>query len=159
MQIIHYCFNLIYKKGESGPTNWCSYIGQLWQIYKKAFLIIFCLGLQSLIGSVCWNYFMIHYHVVLETDSIQGGVANHESLVIAQNTILTSSAMWMVCYFWRLVNPQSVTQYQLLTILYNKEIDLILCVQLLGFLPPLLVSAGSFLHLTYATSIIQSAAN
>ena len=66
--------------------------------------------------------------------------------------------MWMVCYFWRLVNPQTVTQYQLLAILYNKEVDLILAVQLLGFLPPVLVSAGSYLHLTYATSLIHSAA-
>lgn len=144
-------------KGESAKLNWCSYIGQLWTIYKKAFLIVLCIGLQSLIASICWNYFMLHYHVVLETDFVPG-MTNPQAVVNTQNTILRSSAMWMVCYFWRLVNPQTVTQYQLLAILYNKEIDMMLCVQLLGFLPPLLLSAGSLLHLSYATSIIQSAA-
>ena len=65
--------------------------------------------------------------------------------------------MWMVCYFWRLVNPQTITQLQLLAILYDKEVDLLLCVQLLGFLPPLLVSAGSYLHLQYAASAVRAA--
>ena len=37
-----------------------------------------------------------------------------------QNEILKSSAMWMVSYFWRLVNPQTMTQYQLLALLYSK---------------------------------------
>ena len=30
--------------------------------------IIVMVGLQSLVSSVLWNYFMINYHVVLETD-------------------------------------------------------------------------------------------
>ena len=66
--------------------------------------------------------------------------------------------MWMVCYFWRLVNPQNVTQVQLLAILYNKESELLLTSQLLGFVPPLIVALGSYIHLTYAAAAVHAAA-
>ena len=66
--------------------------------------------------------------------------------------------MWMICYFWRLINPQNVTQLQLLAILYNKEAELLLNLQLLGFLPPLLVSLSSYVHLQYAAAAVHAAA-
>ena len=65
---------------------------------------------------------------------------------------------------WRLVNPQSLTQYQLLALLYSKECELVrdilggkvvdnffqvICTQLLGYLLIILVAVGSFIrHLT-----------
>ena len=99
---------------------------------------------------------MINYHRVLETN-LEGPV-NMKAVVETQNSILTSSAMWMVSYFWRLINPQNTAQLQLLAILYNKEVDLLLSCQLLGFLPPLLVSAGAYVHLTYAADAVKKAA-
>ena len=109
-------------------------------------------------SSFLWNYFMYHYHLVLETDLYQGEAVNTANILTAQNEILKSSPMWMVCYFWRLVNPQTVTQIHLLAILYNKETDLCIGTQYLGFLPPLIVAFGSYTHLQYASHLIKLAA-
>ena len=63
-----------------------------------------------------------------------------------------------VCYFWRLVNPQLMTQMQLLAVLYGKEADLLQAIPLLGFLPPAMVGVASYIHLQYASQIVWSAA-
>ena len=109
-------------------------------------------------SSFLWNYFMYHYHLILETDLYHGEAVNTVNILIQQNEILKSSPMWMVCYFWRLVNPQTVTQIHLLAILYNKETDLCIGTQYLGFLPPLIVAFGSYTHLQYASHVIKLAA-
>ena len=100
---------------------------------------------------------MINYHRVLETDQFAGDI-NFREVVNTQNDILKSSPMWMVCYFWRLVNPQNLTQLQLLAILYGKEADLLLSIQLLGFLPPVIVGLCSYVHLQLAVSAVRNAA-
>ena len=54
-------------------------------------------GLQSLFSSVLWNYFMVHYHNILETDSLVSEDGHNKvGVAIAQNMVLKSSAMWMV---------------------------------------------------------------
>ena len=87
-----------------------------------------CVGLQFLLSSFLWNHFMFHYHILLETDILfSSNLANINSnaILVTQNQILKSSSMWMVSYFWRLVNPQTMTQYQLLALLYSKECELV----------------------------------
>ena len=49
-------------------------------------------------------------------------------------------------------------QIQLLAILYNKECDLVLNTQLLGFLPSIFVGFGSLTHLHYAQHSVKAAA-
>ena len=142
------------KEEAAAPTS--SLFWRFWLVYRQSLIIVGCVSLQALLTSVLWNYFMINYHAVLETDLT--GPVNQEAVVETQNSILTSSAMWMVSYFWRLINPQNTAQLQLLAILYNKEVDLLLSCQLLGFLPPLLVSAGACVHLTYAADAVKKAA-
>ena len=56
-----------------------------------------------------------YYYLTPGTESV-----NTAAIRDKQNEILKSSAMWMVSYFWRLVNPQTMTQYQLLALLYSK---------------------------------------
>ena len=89
--------------------------------YKKPFLIMLCVGLQFLLSSFLWNHFMFHYHILLETDIL----GNSTAVLVTQNQILKSSSMWIVSYFWRLVNPQTMTQYQLLALLYSRECELV----------------------------------
>jgi len=125
--------------------------------HQRALLIVVAVGLQSLFSSILWNYFMINYHRVLETDQYWGDV-NYEGVVEAQGSILRSSSMWMVCYFWRLVNPQSITQVQLLAILYNREVEILLAVPLIGYLPSALVGLGSYVHLQLAEETVRAAA-
>ena len=47
-----------------------------------------CIGLQALISSVLWNYFMINYHMILETDV--GPQANLQAVLGTQNSIMRS---------------------------------------------------------------------
>ena len=126
--------------------------------YRRPLFILACIAVQFLMSSLFWNYYMYHYHLVLETDLYLGKPVNAAAVLVAQNEILKSSAMWMVCYFWRLVNPQTVTQIHLLAILYNKETELCINTQYLGFLPPLIVCLGSYAHLQYASHVVKLAA-
>ena len=107
------------EKGEATISpDWRGRLQRFWLVYRRSLIIMGCVSLQALMTSIIWNYFVINYHAVLETDV--AGAVNLEAVVETQNSILTSSAMWMVSYFWRLVNPQTMTQYQLLALLYSK---------------------------------------
>ena len=146
------------KGGEAAIRKGClSRLYQFWLNYRRPVIIMMCISLQSFLSSIFWNYFMINYHRVLETDQYAGDI-NFREVVNKQNDILKSSPMWMVCYFWRLVNPQNLTQLQLLAILYGKEADLLLSIQLLGFLPPVIVGLCSYVHLQLAVSAVRNAA-
>ena len=134
-----------------------SRLHHFWLNYRRPIIIMTCISLQSLLSGIFWNYFIINYHTVLETDQFSGKI-NYRELIKAQNDILKSSPMWMVCYFWRLVNPQNITQLQLLAILYGKEAELLLSVQLLGFLPPIIVALGSYMHLHIVVHAVRKAA-
>eukprot|EP00091_Calanus_sinicus_P013880 TRINITY_DN30883_c0_g1_i1.p1 TRINITY_DN30883_c0_g1~~TRINITY_DN30883_c0_g1_i1.p1 ORF type:complete len:165 (-),score=29.18 TRINITY_DN30883_c0_g1_i1:44-514(-) len=115
-------FTFTSRGSEAGVCR--RYFGRLYQFwlnYRRPILIIMCISLQSLVSSILWNYFMISYHTVLETDQYAGDI-NYRQIVKTQSEILKSSPMWMVSYFWRLVNPQNMTQLQLLAILYGKEL-------------------------------------
>ena len=100
-------------------------LSYIWAKYQKPFLIMLCVGLQFLLSSFLWNHFMFNYHVLLETDVLSSDLVNREAILVTQNQILKSSGMWMVSYFWRLVNPQTMTQYQLLALLYSRECELV----------------------------------
>ena len=63
-----------------------------------------------------------------------------------------------VCYFWRLVSPVAMSQLQLVAILYNREVDLLPAIYLLGYLPPAILGLCTALHMEYATSVVSVAA-
>jgi len=140
--------------------NAMSRLYQFWLKYRKPIEIMMLISLQYLLSAVLWNYFIINYHITLETDlqSYFTDGVNYKALAQAQNTAFKSSSMWVICYFWRLVNPQNVTQIQLFAILYNKEVDLLTNVQLLGFIPTILLGFLSYIHLSYVTSVVTYAA-
>ena len=56
------------------------------------------------------------------------------------------------------VDTALAVQVQLLAILYGREAELMVSVQLLGFLPPLIVGLGSYMHLQYAQHAVHVAA-
>ena len=128
-----------------------------WTRYKKPVFTMLVIALQFLFSSCLWNYFMINYNLILETDHY-GEDVNLNAMAKVQNDIFKSSAMWMVAYFWRLVNPQTMTQVQLLALLYNKECDLVLNTQIVGFLSSGIVAFGSYTHLKYASHLVKEAA-
>jgi len=75
--------------------GWLRCLSRFIATHQRALLIVVAVGLQSLFSSILWNYFMINYHRVLETDQYWGEV-NYEGVVEAQGSILRSSSMWMV---------------------------------------------------------------
>jgi len=136
---------------------WVEKFYRWWLTYRSAIIVMTCVGLQSLFSSVIWNYFMINYHRVLETDQYWGDI-NYKGVVDTQAGILRSSSLWIVCYFWRLVNPLMITQIQLLAVLYGREVELLLAVPLIGYLPAAVVGLGSYLHLQLAEDAVRTAA-
>lgn len=63
-------------------------VWRLWLIYRRPLIIVVCIGLQALISSVLWNYFMINYHMILETDV--GPQDNLQAVLETQNSIMRS---------------------------------------------------------------------
>ena len=59
----------------------------MWSQFREPLTIVLCISVQSLIASVFWNYFMIHYNTILETDDLARG-SNISSVLQTQNSIL-----------------------------------------------------------------------
>ena len=68
--------------------------GALQKLWRPL-LVVSMVGLQTLFSSILWNYFMINYHFLLETDNLPGSY--NLTLATKQNQVLKSSGMWMVC--------------------------------------------------------------
>ena len=60
----------------------------------RPLLVVSLVALQTLFSSILWNYFMINYHILLETDRVPG--TYEKTLAGRQNQVLKSSGMWMV---------------------------------------------------------------
>ena len=41
--------------------------------YRRPLAVMVAVGAQFLLSSVLWNFFMFHYHALLETDGIYSG--------------------------------------------------------------------------------------
>ena len=112
--------------------------------------IIACLGAQTLLSSLLWNYSLIEYNDIFDNETFVKTAAQ----AAVQNNMLKSPTMWMVVYFWRFFNPHSWVQFILLAILYNKIFEYVVAVQFLGFLPIGFIGLFSHLYAKYALSSI-----
>ena len=61
-------------------------VWRLWLIYRRPLIIMACIGLQALVSSILWNYFMINYHAVLEIDV--GPETSLKAVLDTQNSII-----------------------------------------------------------------------
>lgn len=118
--------------------------------YQSAIFLFICIACQALFSSMFWNYSLITYHNLLETDMY----AKTSTGVLAQNTTLKSPAMWMIVYFWRILNPHSITQLILVAILYDKAFEYLTFIQYLGYIPIFVIGCTSYLYAKYALSSI-----
>ncbi|TRY76889.1 hypothetical protein TCAL_09230 [Tigriopus californicus] len=117
---------------------------------QPAITLFICIACQALLSSMLWNFSLIKYHNLLETDLY----AKNSSGILAQNTTLKSPAMWMIVYFWRILNPHSITQLILIAILYDKAFEYLTTIQYLGYIPILAIGFASQLYARYALSSI-----
>ena len=62
--------------------------------------------------------------------------------------------MWMIVYFWRLLNPHTLMQFILLSVLYNRTHEYLTSIQFLGFLP-ITVLGGSLLEHWHPDRVVQ----
>ncbi len=46
----------------------------------------------------------------------------------------------MVSYLWRWINPLMLVQYVMVSILYNRALEYLTCVQRMGFIPIVMVA-------------------
>ena len=72
-----------------------------------------------------------------------------------QNHSIKSSTMWMIVYFWRLLNPHTLMQFILLSVLYNRTHDYLTSVQFLGFLPITVLGGCATQHFAISNFLIQ----
>ena len=110
-----------------------------------------CVGLLTVASSALWNYSLITFHNILETDTYVG--TSPERMII-QNEVLKSSSYWIIVYFWRLLNPHMVMQFILVAILYNKLFEYMCIVQFFGFLPIFVTGFLSYVYSKYAIGAI-----
>ena len=75
-------------------------------------LPIFCLGIQSILSAICWNWTTTQLHILLETGDL---VAREK-----QTQLFQSSACWLVMFFWRLLNPHMLSQALLVSLLVDR---------------------------------------
>ena len=73
-------------------------------------LPIVCLGIQSILSAICWNWTTTQLHILLETGHTQ----------VTQTQLFQSSACWLVMYFWRLLNPHMLSQALLVSLLVDR---------------------------------------
>ena len=72
--------------------NWSGKIQRFWISNKRSLMIMLSISMQFLFSSILWNYFMINYHIVLETDLLATGSNNvltsNQNILTTQNDIL-----------------------------------------------------------------------
>merc|ERR1711892_922682 len=156
--------NISYSILEEGEAEKCSKsiflwrrkIYQMWTLYKRPVMVVLLIALQTLVTSIIWNYVMINYHRVLETDQYMGD-SSVQSVAESQNSILQSSSFVMVCFLWRLINPQIMNQFQFVAILPGVEVEFFQGIYIYGRIPPIIVGAFSYSHLQYSIDLIKNA--
>ena len=95
-----------------GGYNLLEIGGGILQKLWRPLLVVSMVGLQTLFSSILWNFFMINYHFLLETDILPGSY--NLAMATKQNLVLKSSGMWMVCTaldFNNLDNPYILVDY------------------------------------------------
>ena len=123
------------------------------RLFPYLVLMILVAG-HTIVSSTMWNINLINYNQIFETHTY----AKTEEQMLAQNSCLKSSTMWMVVYFWRLLNPHSINQFILIAILYNKTFEYFNLMQFLGYLPLFFISVLSSIYSRVAISTIMAAA-
>lgn len=114
---------------------------------------VFLVGMQALVSSLMWNYFMFNYHVLLDSDTF----VSSQAQLLMQNYVFKSSGLWMVAYCWRMFNPHSLTQIILLSVLYNRSFEYMTSVKHIGFAVIFAVSLTSHLYYQYAYYVVINA--
>ncbi len=53
---------------------------------------------------------------------------------------MKSSTFWMVAYLWRWLNPSMLSQYAMVSVLYDRSHEYFVAVHRLGYLPVIMVA-------------------
>jgi len=86
------------------------------QLLVKVFTVIslpiIVLAMQSLLSAICWNWTTTQLYLLLESDN----TSSKEK----QTQLFQSTSCWLVMYFWRLLNPHSLSQALLVSLLVDR---------------------------------------
>lgn len=84
-----------------------------------SFFLIFFISCQTILSSAFWNVSMLSLQETMEEMT----VTTPDAMAV-QNHAFKSSTMWMIVYFWRVLNPHSLMQFILLSVLYNRKVQI-----------------------------------
>lgn len=116
---------------------------------RQVFFVVLCFALQLVISCLCWNRYIEAYHVLLESPPVSSQHAN------LQNQILKSSIMWVIMWFWRISNAQSLMQFLLISVFVNRLWDFLSWIQYIGFFQIIILSFLSEVHLNHVSSVLS----
>ncbi|KAG8223590.1 hypothetical protein J437_LFUL004110 [Ladona fulva] len=120
---------------------------------RQVIIVIICSGLQMLLGSIFWNQTLGDYHSLLETE-----VPTQEQKVL-QIEIFKSSALWIICWFWKICNPQALLEIIILFVFIDKLWELLCWMQYTGFVILFVLTTITNAHIHYSKSLIVAGAH
>ena len=129
--------------------------------FKQSTVIVTSLSLLLFVSSNFWNRYMEQYHYLLEVP-ITTHNGNAEGF---QLETMRSASFWyvnttkilnlwpkkfffrIIVWSWRLLNPHALMSVLLVSIFFDKAVELFVWIQYLGFLPLLGLIVTSEVHL------------
>jgi len=114
--------------------------------FKQSTVVVACLSLLQFLSSWFWNRYMEKYHMLLEVP-IQTTATSSGTAESFQLETMRSAAFWIIVWSWRLLNPHAIMSVLLVSIFFDREVELFLWLQWLGFLPLLGLIFTSEVHL------------
>lgn len=107
----------------------------------KALFVCCCFGFQLALSAFCWDHYVDAYHSLLENRQVS------ESEAIIQNEILRSSVVWVIMWFWRILNAHSLMQMLLFAVFINRIWEFLTWIQYIGFSTIIILTVLTHLHL------------
>lgn len=108
---------------------------------RRVLFVASCFGLQLFLSAFFWDHYIDAYHTLLESRNVS------ESHAIVQNEVLHSSVVWVIMWFWRILNAHSLMQMLLFAVFINRIWEFLLWIQYIGFAALATLTVLTHLHL------------
>lgn len=96
--------------------------------HRRLLGVLGCFSLQLAISAGFWDRYISGYHQLLENPQAT------EQQMILQNEVLKSALMWIIMWFWRIVNAHALLEMILFSIFVDRLWEYLLFVQYIGFM-------------------------
>jgi len=96
----------------------------------KVVFVLCCFCFQMAIAAAFWDRYIAGYHFLLE--EADKNITPEQGAL--QDEVLKSAMMWVVIWFWKIMNSHALMEMLLLSIFLDKVWEFLTCVQYIGFI-------------------------